>query len=175
MWLQNHYFNLFRTYPNIHKQVQSAQVNVDGPAFVRVVIWCWQWKQVNVTGPSLNSSGTTNWVATGGGALCVGPTSTKCIYKKHLIWFLLTVFIFYNTQNSDRSVCMILTGTPSWSRVSSIHLIYMGSRLTVWNVPIWPCSSIAAIHPEIMSWNWNSLWWTVRVISKWRHGALIFS
>ena len=32
------YFHIFQTYPNIHKQVQSAQVNVDGPAFVRVVI-----------------------------------------------------------------------------------------------------------------------------------------
>ena len=165
LWLHNHILNLFHTYPNIHKQVQSAQVNVDGPAFVRVVIWCWQWKQVNVTGPSLNSSGTTNWVATGGGALCVGPTSTKCIYKKTLDLILVYRIIFHNTQNLDRSVCMILTRTPSRSRVSSIHLIYMGSRLTVWNVAIWPCSSIAAIHSEIMSWNRNSLWWTIRVIS----------
>jgi hypothetical protein len=48
---------------------QRAQVMVEGPLTVLVVTWCWQWKQVRVTGPSDNSWGTTSWVATGGGAL----------------------------------------------------------------------------------------------------------
>jgi len=52
---------------------QSAQDSVEGPALVLVVICSWQLKHVKVTGPSDNSVGTTNWVATAGGALCVGP------------------------------------------------------------------------------------------------------
>ena len=54
---------------------QRAHVRVDGPVFVLVVTCSWQWKQVKVTGPSESSVGTTNWVATGGGALYSGPTS----------------------------------------------------------------------------------------------------
>ena len=65
------------TYTNKHMQAQRAQDNVDGPVLVLVVTCCWQWTQVRVTGPSLNSFGTTSWVATGGGALYDGPTSRK--------------------------------------------------------------------------------------------------
>jgi len=56
---------------------QSAQDSVEGPALVLVVICSWQLKHVKVTGPSDNSVGTTNWVATAGGALCVGPMAEK--------------------------------------------------------------------------------------------------
>ena len=59
----------------MHMNAQSAQVMVDGRLTVLVVTWCWQWKQVRVTGPSDNSWGTTSWVATGGGALWLGPMS----------------------------------------------------------------------------------------------------
>jgi len=58
----------------MHMTAQRAHVRVDGPVFVLVVTCSWQWKQVKVTGPSESSVGTTNWVATGGGALYSGPT-----------------------------------------------------------------------------------------------------
>ena len=53
------------TYANRHMQTQAAHVSVDGPVFVFVGTWCWQLKQVSVTGESLSSEGTTSWVATG--------------------------------------------------------------------------------------------------------------
>ena len=56
-------------------QAASAHVRVEGPVLVRVGTWCWQWKQVKVTGASERSAGTTSCVATAGGALWVGPTS----------------------------------------------------------------------------------------------------
>ena len=58
-----------------------AHVSVEGPVFVFVVMCSWQWTQVNVTGPSESSVGTTSWVATGGGALYSGPWSAKNIEK----------------------------------------------------------------------------------------------
>ena len=55
----------------------KAHDNVEGPVFVLVVMCSWHLKQVKVTGPSESSVGTTSWVATGGGALCSGPTTEK--------------------------------------------------------------------------------------------------
>jgi hypothetical protein len=59
----------------MHIRAQTAQDRVEGPVFVLVVMCCWQLKQVRVTGPSDSSVGTTNWVATAGGALYSGPIS----------------------------------------------------------------------------------------------------
>ena len=39
---------------------------------------------MRVTGPSESSVGTTNWVATGGGALCSGPTTESLKIKTKL-------------------------------------------------------------------------------------------
>ena len=69
----------------MHMKAQSAQVSVEGPVFVLVVMCSWQWKHVKVTGPSESSVGTTNWVATAGGALYSGPTSKKQIQGGSLI------------------------------------------------------------------------------------------
>ena len=66
-----------RAYRKMQRAPQSAQDSVEGPALVLVVICSWQLKHVKVTGPSDNSVGTTNWVATAGGALCVGPMAEK--------------------------------------------------------------------------------------------------
>ena len=55
-----YFTNNISPYANKHMQAQRAHDNVDGPVLVLVVMCCWQWKQVRVTGPSLNVSGTTN-------------------------------------------------------------------------------------------------------------------
>lgn len=65
----------------MHMTEHRAHVSVEGPVFVFVVMCSWQWTQVNVTGPSESSVGTTSWVATGGGALYSGPWSAKNIEK----------------------------------------------------------------------------------------------
>ena len=66
----------------MHMTEHRAHVSVEGPVFVFVVMCSWQWTQVNVTGPSESSVGTTSWVATGGGALYSGPWSEKEICKR---------------------------------------------------------------------------------------------
>ena len=70
-------FRYFDTYTKMHIRAQRAHDRVEGPDFVRVVICSWQLKQVKVTGPSDNSVGTTSWVATEGGAVCLGPKSAN--------------------------------------------------------------------------------------------------
>ena len=70
-------FKYFDTYTKMHIRAQRAHDRVEGPDFVRVVICSWQLKQVKVTGPSDNSVGTTSWVATEGGAVCLGPKSAN--------------------------------------------------------------------------------------------------
>jgi len=65
------------TYTKMHIRPQRAHERVEGPVFVCVVICSWQLKQVKLTGPSDNSVGTTSWVATEGGAVCLGPKSAN--------------------------------------------------------------------------------------------------
>lgn len=103
----------------MHVQTHKAHVKVEGPVLVLVVMCSWQWKQVKVTGPSESSVGTTNWVATGGGALCWGPTSEK----KHQIQHL---WILHSFQKGTYGGSMLGVGwhhTICWySHCASCHL-----------------------------------------------------
>ena len=118
----------------MHRQAHRAHDRVEGPVFVRVVMCSWQWKHVNVTGPSDSSVGTTSWVATGGGALYSGPTST-----------------IENCKQTCKQTCkqIALTVAPGWWWISSIHFCWCSSILSVqWSI-------------LIMGWNWHPSGWTI--------------